>query len=608
MSVPGGASRRWPVRVLWIVGAAAVLFAAYGHVLTRGPFGINDDYQFLYRTQAGHFDPWHNELMGMGRPLNAWGVQLAYGPCAGQVARLVWLRAVSLAGIGAFGWMTFLVLARLRYGRGVAATVGVLAALTPACGIYAAYASGVFVPVALCCALGAGWLLVGGPPDWRRDLAAGGLIVLACANWQAAAPLAMFPVLADAWARTGARREPLPPDTAPWWRPWLVAGLAVGGYGALCVLIARSGAVSPGGVARLAVANDPGAKARFLLAILRTGVTSWARLQVGPWEQVVGVGTTVACLLAVPVWHGGRWRPMATAGRAVLAAFMVLLSVAPLLAAREDNGAFRSLVCLYVTLIFLGVLGVRRLLVRAPDWTRAVLAVASMAATVGAARYHVWHGLVEPSVREYVGLRDEVRRQFPGGMPARLVYLVPPYTPPAAGRLTPSWEYGLTSSTFWWVTRPFLQVLFANALPDKPLPPDPQISFREAGNTGVPVLQSLPALLREPGEWRDDPRWGHVRAFRGGWLYSPWFGYLNVGSFPAVRHHLLGDLLYNGQESDGRDLWFYHAGVGSFVTSKAVYPHLFLGERKRWAALSDDPPLQVHLSDDATHETLPYPP
>ena len=596
-------TRRWSA-LAFAIGAAVVLFAAYGHVLTRGPFGINDDYQFLYRTQSGGFDPWHNELMGMGRPINSWGVQLAYAPCAGRVARLVWLRAATVVGVGVFAWMLFRVLAGLRYGRGFAATVAALVVLTPACGVYAAYASGVFVPLALCCALGGGSLLVGPRRGWRREVAAGVLIVLACANWQAAVPLAMFPALVDAWARTGERRGPF----IQWWRPWLVGALAVACYGALCVGIARFGAVSPGGVARLAVANDPAAKARFLITLLRSGVTSWARLQVGPWEQAVGFVTTAACLLALPVRRDGRWRPAATAARAGLAVLMVLVSVAPLLAAREDNGAFRSLICLYATVGFLGVLGVRRLLSAAPGWTRATAATLAVAASVGAARYHVWHGLVEPNLREYVGVRDEARRLFADDLPPRFVYLVPPYTPLAAGQMTTSWEFGLTSSTFWWVTRPFLLVLLADALPGRPVPADEQISFREAGNPGVPVLQSLPALLREPNEWRDDPRWGRVRAFRGGWLYSPWFGYFNVGSFPYVQHHVLGGLFFTSKESDGRDLWFYHEGVGQFRTGAGEYPHLFLAATGHWATPSDNPPLQVHLTDDATHESLTYPP
>ena len=597
-------SGRWR-SLLSVVGAAALLFVAYGHVLTCGPYGINDDYQYLTRTQARNFDPGHNELMGMGRPVMAWGVQAAYGLCAGNVPHLVWLRLAALVGVGGFAALLFRVLADLGYGRSFALTVAALVALTPACGVYAAWAAGAFAPWALCCALGGGWLLVRPRVGWRSNLAAGGLVVLACANWQAAAPMAMFPALADAWTHTDGRRRS---SAARWWRPWLVGALAVGCYGVFCVLMARYGAVNAGGVTRLSLAHDLSAKAAFLAAILRTGVTSWARLQVGPWEWVVGIGTTLAGGRALPAWRDGRLRASATASRAGLAVFVVLLSVAPLLVVREDNGAFRSLICLYVAVTFLGVLGVRRLLARAPGWTRVALATAAVAGSVGAARYHVWHGLVEPNLREYVGVRDQVRRQFPDGAPSHLVYLVPPFTPPLTGRLTPSWEYGLTSSPFWWVTRPFLVLAFADALPGRLVPPDLRISYREAGNPGVPVLQSLPALLRDPGEWRDDARWGRVCAFRGGWLYSPWFGYLDAGSFPFVRHHLLGGLMCTDPELDERGLCFFHDGLGRFHTSAEEYPLLRLAGAGRRVTLSDDNPMQISLSDDETHERLPYPP
>ena len=236
------------VPLLFTLGTVVLLFAAYGPVLTRGPFGVNDDYQYLYRTHAGTFDPGHNELMGMGRPVLAWGDGVAYGLCAGKVARLVWLRTLSLVGVGVFAWGLFRVLAGLGYGRGFAATVAALVALTPASGVFAGFAAAMFAPWALAGALAAGSLLVTARGNWRRELAAGVLIVAVCATWQAAAPMVVFPVLFDAWQSDE--------RSASWWRPWLAAGLAVGVYGALCMGIARSGAESAYGVERLAVVND----------------------------------------------------------------------------------------------------------------------------------------------------------------------------------------------------------------------------------------------------------------------------------------------------------------------------------------------------------------
>ena len=599
--------RRWSA-LAFVVGAVLVLFAAYGQVLTRGPYGINDDYQYLYRTHAGSFDPGHNELMGMGRPLMAWGVQMAYGLCGGSVARLVWLRAVALVAVGAFAFLLFRVLADLRYGRGVALTVAALAALTPACGVYAAWAAAMFAPWALCCALGGGWLLVR-RRGWRGDLTAAGLIVLACANWQAAAPLATFPILADAWRRTGEHHEPpASMNVAPWWRPWLVAGLAVAAYGVFCVLTARFGTVSAAGSGRLSLEVKPSAKAHFFVVLLRNGVTSWARFQSDPWQWTVGAVTTAACLLALPAWRGGRWWINGTLRRTGLAVAMIILGATPLLAVRENNEGFRTLTCLSIAVIFLAALGARRALAPAPRAARVLVAGLVTVTSVFAARYHVWHGLIAPSLHEYVGVREEVRGQFPDEVPSRVVYLVPPYASPLSGRMTAAGEYGLTSSAFWWVTQPFLRLLFADARPGRTVPADFQVAYREADNPGVPVVQSLPSVLSDPGEWRDDPRWGRVRAFRDGWLYSPWFGYFNVRWFPYIEHHLLGGLLFASRDSDGRDLWFYHEGTGYFRTGEGEYPRLFLAATGHLVTPSNDLPPQVRLSDDTTHEVLPYPP
>ena len=593
--MPTRSLSRWAWLALAAGGASLLLFA-YGSVLTRGPFGINDDYQYLYRVHAGTFDPARNEQTGMGRPVASWGFEAAYTFCDGEVARLVWLRAFALAGVGLFAWTLYGTLRALRYGRSFAGTVAALVALSPATGVYVAWTAGMFSPYALTAALLAGRLLAG-PADWRRDVAGGLLLVAACLVWQAAASLALFPTLADAWQTPAAARK------KPWWRPWLVCGVAAAAYVSVCWLTYRLGSVSAANTERLTLATDLPSKICLLGSLLRSGVTSWARLQPGFREWTVGALSVGLCLCA----FAERVDRRILFRRVGLATTLLLLSVLPLLAARENNAAFRSLPVLYLVVAFLGVGGLGRLLRGRPAWVRAGVPLAWVAASAGAARYHVWHGLVEPNVREYVGLRAQVRAQFPAGPPERLVYLVPPPTLLAAGRLTPAWEYGLVSSSFWWVTRPFLLLLFDETSPGHPAPADLTILYREARHPGVPVLDPLPALLREPGTWRDDPRWGRVRSFSRGWTYSPWFGYFNVREFPVVQHHVLGPLICTSQAADARDLWFYHEGLGQFFTNAEAFPYLFVSSSNRWMVLSDDHPARVALDDPATGAQVPYP-
>ena len=92
-------------------------------------------------------------------------------------------------------------------------------------------------------------------------------------------------------------------------------------------------------------------------------------------------------------------------------------------------------------------------------------------------------------------------------------------------------------------------------------------------------------MLNEAGTWRSDARWGRVQEFSRGWMYSPWFGYLNVREFPVVQHHIMGPLLYNGSQPD--DFWFYKEGLGTFTTSTGSFPSLYVNERKDWVFLLD---------------------
>ena len=67
--------------------------------------------------------------------------------------------AFALAGVGLFAGTLFDTLCALRFSRRFAGTVAVLVALSPACGVYAAWTAGMFSPYALLAALLAGRLL-----------------------------------------------------------------------------------------------------------------------------------------------------------------------------------------------------------------------------------------------------------------------------------------------------------------------------------------------------------------------------------------------------------------------------------------------------------------
>ena len=194
------------------LSVTALVLLAYASALHGGPFGVNDDYQYLQRVYTGTFDPAHNEQTGMGRPAAAWMLEAAYLLCAGSVGNLVYLRLAGVAGVALLAVALYRTLRRSGQGERAALAVAAAVAFSPASGVYAAWAAAFLSPYALILCLLAGSLLQGraAGPARRRLRAAGaaGLILLACTLWQAAAPLALLAGFAEAWRRSE-RGEPL---------------------------------------------------------------------------------------------------------------------------------------------------------------------------------------------------------------------------------------------------------------------------------------------------------------------------------------------------------------------------------------------------------------
>ena len=567
------------------LGLALIVLLAYASVLTGGPFGVNDDYQYLQRVYTGTFDPAHNEQVGMGRPVASWLIEAAYLLCRGSVSRLVYIRLAALAGVALFAMILYRTLRRADQGRKAAFTVAACAALSPASGVYAAWGAAFLSPYALTLSLLAGSWLQGradAPAGrWRRGVGAASFLLLACCLWQAAVPMALLAGFAEVWRRSE-QGEPLRAAvrSSRLLSAWTIVAATVLVYLLGQRLAVFLGLVHGAGLERMALATDLRAKAWLFLDLLRSGFASWARLHSLAWEWPVS-GLTLAAVGAA-VFGGTSG---GTGRRALLAGCMVLASVSPLLAAGENNAAFRSLPVLYVSVAFLVVEGAAR-------WRKGIpargpaLAVSGLILLMGgSAAYHVRAGILQPNAREYRAVSRLVRRQF-RQMPPRLVYLLPSPVLLAPDTMKPSWEYGLVSSPFSWVTKPFLLLVFHDQgrCPEASLD-RLELVFREAGHADLPVLNPMGEMLNEAGTWRLDARWGRVQAFSRGWMYSPWFGYLNVREFPVVQHHIMGPLLYNGSQPD--DFWFYKEGLGTFTTSPSSFPSLYVNERKGWVLLLD---------------------
>ncbi len=584
------------------VALATAILLVYSSVYCSGTFGVNDDYQYLQRVYTGTFDPAHNEQNGMGRQAAAWLLDAGYALCAGSVGNLVRLRLISLVGICLFSTALYRIFRRAGQDQTMALTATLCVAFSPACGVYAAWGAAVLSPYALTLCLLAGRWLQELPADrrwrWLRCAAAAGLILLACSMWQAAAPIALFAAFADAWNRS---RPGAPAMAAVKTRSLPSAGMIVGGsvvaYLLAERLAVRLGWVHGSGLERLTVAVDLRAKFWLFGELLRSGFAWWARLHSLAWEVPVAGFVALAC--GTTVFRPGSAGDSAgrLGRRTGLAAGMVLASIAPLLAASENNAAFRTLPVLYTTMAFLAVEGVARWVRGGPAWLKPA-AGGALAALLGlCASYHVRAGIVGPNVREYRAVSKLVQRQF-RERPTRLVYLVPSPVLLAPDSMKASWEYGLVSSPFWWVTKPFLLDIFrAQKLGPNPQAADLEIFYREVGHADLPVLNPMPEMLREPGTWRDDAHLGRVLTFSHGWVYSPWFGYLGVREFPIIQHHTMGALLYIGGQPD--EIWLHKEGLGNFLAAKKTFPSLYVNERHDWVYLLDTDRARCAVRDAA---------
>ncbi len=382
------------------------VFLVYAGVLVGGPFGYNDDYQYLQRVYVGTFDPAHNEQVGMGRPVASWMIEAAYGLCSGSVRHLVYLRLVTLAGIA---WLTLTLYRILRRSGQSAAAAGAVAAglaFSPACGVYAAWAAAFLSPYALTfCLLAGSWLEAQSADPaghGRRRAEAALLLLLSCCLWQAAAPMVLLPGFAERWRRIreGATwRDALRPGETLSTAAVVGATLAVYFFGQKSAV--WLGWVHGPGVDRTALATDLHAKILLLGDLLRSGLGSWARLHSLAWELPTA-GLTLAAIVAgiiTPHARGGRAWP--AGAKASLAAGMLLASIAPLLVVSENNAAYRSLPVLYAAVAFLAAEGA----VAWWPWTSpqaGKLAGGSLALLLAAcSAYHVHAGIVAPNVREY---------------------------------------------------------------------------------------------------------------------------------------------------------------------------------------------------------------
>ena len=169
----------------------AVVLITYASVLSS-TFGMADDYNFL-NWGILHAKATLYLLMSAGRPIN--GLLLKWGfEAAGSIENLVYLRAITLAGIGLLGIGLFVFCRKHRVPLVTSLAVTCAIILLPSFQIYAAWAQQFTTPYAGCLGLLSAFLLTPGCRLWERSritaiIASALLLALALLIYQ---PVAMF--------------------------------------------------------------------------------------------------------------------------------------------------------------------------------------------------------------------------------------------------------------------------------------------------------------------------------------------------------------------------------------------------------------------------------
>lgn len=325
-------------------------FAVYVSVFCY-EYGLTDDYS-LIKTMAVN-PSWNWEFAaGSARPIYAWLRALSFGSVDG-VATLVWLRLLSVAGLGVLAAGFYAVLRRQRLPLAAAATMAVLSLSIPGAQVYAGWA--VTWPFAWITALSvlAFGVLNSGWPKAVSVPVAMVLLIIAGLTYQSNAFFFLVPLLAVTLFQEETMRQSL--------KRWLVHLCVLGGAMVLAYLAARLILVvtNTDSYGRTAFTTDPVGKLQAWLHGF------WPKaLNVWSMQNYNGAGKLhyygLALLSAILIAAGAlrsprRWQWLASIGVAILSVNALVLLIA------ENYASYRLVYVFSMVLMVALVAGVYQL-------------------------------------------------------------------------------------------------------------------------------------------------------------------------------------------------------------------------------------------------------
>lgn len=392
--------------IQFTVIAIATLCISYIAVLTHS-YGLSDDYRHLYRAVSNdnHFP---ENIIVQGRPLYAFLLDVTFSEI-GTINKLSIARAISLLGIIGCGIMLYLAYQRRNNHHLTSSCLALITVLTPAFGVYAAWAATFHAPYAALLAMISACMLLS---DKRRVLLAVVSTLLLVAALQLYQPAAMM--------------------------FWVYCAIILWG----------SGTINPSGQKKLIKAVIVFCAASVIFYITHKLTVAYFLQQDEFFKQAAGRSS-----LATDPWHKLQWfikeplmaamnviyitehrgRMVALAALLVIGAIMheikapkesvtkrmiywgIMLGLAigsflPNMIIKLDIEVFRTLPALYAMVIFLSYIALKEV-TQNNKWIINTTVIICFISAITVSRQQVGQYIVSPSVKEYQALKNELTLQ-----------------------------------------------------------------------------------------------------------------------------------------------------------------------------------------------------
>ena len=417
----------------WIVALLLGLlpFAIYSSVFGY-KYGMLDDYSLL-KTMAVN-PAWNWEFAaGSARPIYAWLRAVSFGTING-IESLVWLRFLSVAGLGILAAGFYSTLRGQRVPITAAATMAVLSMGIPGAQVYAAWA--VTWPFAWITALSllAYWVLSSGWQKLASVPIAVFLLIVAGLTYQSNAFFFLVPLLAATLFSEETTRQTI--------NRWILHLCVLGGAMVLAYILARLVLVvtDTDSYGRTAFTTDPIGKLQaWLQGYWPKALNIWSMQNYNGSGKLhfYGLALLAALLIAVGVLRSPqRWRWIASLAVAIFAVNALVLVI-------EENYASYRLIYVFSMVLMVALVATLYQISKSPTWQLGFCALL-IASTLITAAIRTHNLIAKPQAMELQRMQALLQTPYADGV--RSVEIIRPGMEESFAPYVTTNEFGLPSS------------------------------------------------------------------------------------------------------------------------------------------------------------------